>query len=346
MKKSGFTPVTGQKMMRELKLGLNLWGFFSYKKEWQPHLNGLEFELPNQKTKASKKHFEEIAAKGFNFARLQICWTPHMDSNNIINNAWLNRIEETVNYALDAGLYIIINAYNGPDEKDEGTISYDEVFPYLSAVWEQTSRRFKDYSEYVIFDLMNEPRGENWDVGQEASAAVNRLNADVIKIIRESGGYNEKRIVLLPTAGASAYNALQYFTFPDDAYCMANIHSYTPWWFCLGEEAGPYEKRDSSHAVFGVEADKQVGELFSILENELTAKGIPFVMGETGAVNKNNMPERLKWVEAYISKGAKIGMPIAIHNDDASYKLFDYETLQWVDEEYLNKIFTVYKMND
>ena len=339
-----FTPITGKEMMKKLSLGLNLWGYFSWKNYGD--LSGLSLEFAGQGVKAAPQQFKFMAERGFTFVRFQVCWAPHLDKQNNIDKAWLDRVEEVINYALDAGLYVILNAYYGPDEKDAGAITYNEVWTYLSAIWQQTAERFKSHSERLIFDIMNEPHSEGWDVGSDASAVVNRLNADALKIIRKSGGYNKKRVVLLPTAGASTDSlALQHYVFPNDKYCMASIHSYTPWWFCLGEEAGSYSKRDKNHAQFSDKAAQEIYELFRRLKQMLTSRNIPFVMGETGAVNKNNLQERLKWVDIFMSEAGKAGMPTGIHSDVLHYRVFDYASLQWTDPEYLNAIFDTYKTN-
>jgi endoglucanase len=337
-----FTPVTGHEMMKRLDLGMNLFGYFSFWQEWAPNLSGLALEMPGRE-KASPELFEALAAKGFDFVRFQIHWMPHLDKDYNIDKAWLDRIQEVTDWALDAGLHVILNTYAGPDEKDEGELSYDEIKPYLLAVWKQVAERFKDYSEYVIFDVMNEPHGEDWDIGAHTASVVNKLNADALSLIRKSGGFNDKRIVLLPTAGASADRmALERYVFPDDKYCMASVHAYTPWWFSLGEEAGDYKSRSGRHDVFSKEAEQEIHHMYKRLQSFLTDKKIPFLMGETGAVDKDNINERVKWASVYFKEAGKIGMPTCLHSDLNDYEQINNFSMEWKYPDFINAIFTAY----
>lgn len=256
-------------------------------------------------------------------------------------------MQQVVDWAIEAGLYVILNTYHGPDEKEKGNPSYEEVSPYLTAVWQQTAQHFKNHSEYLLFDVMNEPHGEGWRDEPEIIDLVNRLNTDALNVIRQSGGYNDRRIVLLPTAYAHVTKpVLEKYAFPaDDPYCIASIHAYTPWWFCLGEEAVSYEMRNLGfdHTIFSPAAEQEIRDMFLLLKEIFIPRGIPFVMGEAGAVSNNAcLSERLKWVNAYFTGAKNLGMPVCIHSDIGHYAQIDYPTLKWVDPEYLQAIFAAY----
>ena len=55
---------------------------------------------------------------GFGAIRVPVTWFNHMDSNGKVDEAWMNRVHEVVDYVIDAGLYCIINVYHDTGNGD------------------------------------------------------------------------------------------------------------------------------------------------------------------------------------------------------------------------------------
>jgi len=343
-----FNPLTGREMMNKLQLGMNMWGLYTACLDWAPeNIGGLDLELSGN-GKIAPELFQAISKKGFNFVRLQVAWEPHLDKNYNIDKAWLDRIEEVANMAVDAGLYVIINEYEAEYKGYVGmpNLSYQQTETYLNKVWSQIAGRFKNHSEHIIFDVMNEPFGGgcDWNFTDEICDNVNKLNAVALKAIRESGGNNQKRIVLLPTAGANVGSfTLERYVFPDDRYCMASVHAYSPWWFCLFSVNSPERSQfDFDITKFSADGEREIKEMFKLLDDYLISKNIPFIMGEVGAINNNNIKDRVKWAEIYFSEAKKRGMPCAVHTDGGGFGFIDYFAVKWDDPEYINAVFEGY----
>ena len=83
-----------------------------------------------------------------------------------IDEEWMNRVQEVVDYAIDAQLYVIINSHHDVDFYYPTKERLPEGLRYIEAVWTQISERFKDYDKRLIFESMNEPRlkgtGKEW----------------------------------------------------------------------------------------------------------------------------------------------------------------------------------------
>ena len=56
---------------------------------------------------------------GFGAIRVPVTWGVHMDADGKVYDEWMNRVNEVVDYVLDAGLYCIINVHHdtGADEQ-------------------------------------------------------------------------------------------------------------------------------------------------------------------------------------------------------------------------------------
>lgn len=239
-----FTPVTGWDMMAKLGAGITFantteartWPWVS---EWKTD----DTETCWGQPKIEQWHFQSVALKGFDSYRMCVSWTPHMDENYKIEPAWMDRIQQIVDWALDAGLNVVLNTHH--EEELYWLIrdgEYEKAKKHLNAIWSQLAERFKDYPESLIFELMNEPNllehyggngewvTENGQISLELCETVNKLNFDALDTIRHSGGYNDKRVVVLCLPGAQALTIL-YMSIPDDPYIMFGAFGYEPGFF-------------------------------------------------------------------------------------------------------------------
>lgn len=80
-----------------------------------------------------------------------------------INTAYMDRVEEIVNYALDAEMFVVLN-----DHWDGGwwamfgssdATTAQNAFTMYESMWTQIAERFKDYSDMLIFESANEELG-------------------------------------------------------------------------------------------------------------------------------------------------------------------------------------------
>ncbi|GHV40749.1 hypothetical protein FACS189490_06410 [Clostridia bacterium] len=348
---AAFTPVTGWEMMSKLKLGINIGNTLDATEgDWDDHATGLDLETSWGNPKITPDLFNAIAKKGFNFVRLPVTWKQHLDGNYNVDKTCFDRVQQCVDWALDAGLYVILNSHHDSFEPAEGKdLDYEYALKELTAIWKQVAPRFKDYSEKLMFNVMNEPHGANWvdDPTGKLVQSVNKLNAAALKIVRDSGGNNAKRIVMIPSAGAN-WEMAKYIDFPaDDKYVMADIHAYEPWNFALAAENG------SEWAVDKFTDDGHISKVFNMLNDELLKKGIPFIIGETAAFDQNNLAERVKWAKTYFATTGKLGIPVAwwsvgqltdTKNTNSAMALIDRYSYEWYFPEILDVIFSAYNL--
>ena len=178
--------------------------------------------------------FKTVARDGVSCVRIPITWEEHMDKEYNISAAWLDKVEICVQWALDAGLTVILAT--GQEEGLYRLIdndNYSEAKRQLTFMWEQIAERFAGYPEKLVFEVMDAPHriirgGGIWDAGGKLDlrlcAAVNRLNLDALDVIRKGGGHNE-RVVVLAVPGANIA-AVPEFQMPEDPYTVLGV-SYT-----------------------------------------------------------------------------------------------------------------------
>ncbi len=290
--------------------------------------------------KTTKELIATIKKSGFNTLRLPTSWGTHLGQapDYKIDGEWIRRVQEIVDYSIQNGMFVILNAHH-----EEWYYPYyknaDRAKDILYKVWAQIAERFKEYNEYLIFEGLNEPRQvgteAEWNGGNEEGwEVVNQLNEVFVKTIRNSGGNNPARhLMIAPYAATTNLNAWNTFRVPEDDKVIISIHAYIPENFAL--------KKDGT-AAWSVLNKNDTFAIDSLIDNidvKFLSKGIPVIIGEFGAVNKNNSKTISEWAEYYVSKATEKNIP-CIWWDNGKFEekgelfgLIDRTTYQWKNPE-------------
>lgn len=237
--------------------------------------------------KVTKELFTSLKKNGVNAVRIPVTWRDHMDSNGNIDREWMDRVQQVVDYAYSQGMYVIINVHHdgGGDPKfgawiiEESQNDYNTFLKKYKNVWKQIAERFKNYSDYLIFESMNEVGFDTLYNKNKADAynLINKINQDFVDIIRATGGNNAKRHLLI----AGYYTDIErtcdsLYKMPDDKAerCILSVHYYTPWDFCTC---------DIKH-TWGTNSEvRQRETLIGKMKKNFVDKGIPVIIGEYAA---------------------------------------------------------------
>jgi len=233
--------------------------------------------------KATQELFNALKEDGISAVRIPVTWRDHLDENNNIDEEWMDRVQEVVDYAYDIGMYVIINVHHdgGDDAKFGAWVrgaadDYDAFYKRYSAIWNQIAERFRDYSDYLVFESMNEVGFDNLSQNK-AYELLNKINQDFVDIIRESGGNNEKRHLLIAGYWTDIERTCSSaFQMPDDPAerCIVSVHYYTPWDFCTTNIKNEW----------GTAAEvKTMERLIGKMNTTFAEKGIPVIIGEYAA---------------------------------------------------------------
>jgi len=256
-----------------------------------------------------------IKNAGFNTIRIPVSWTKASSGapNYTIRADWMTRVVEVVNYAVENDMYIILNTHHD-----------ENVFTFMNSnaaagqaafkkIWEQIADTFKNYDEKLIFEGLNEPRtmgsANEWSGGTPEER--NNLNAYYpifVNAVRNSGGNNNRRILQINTYAASVeQSAIDGLTLPTDTVAnklVVSVHAYQPYPFCYIPDVGNQTTWSSSNPsdVAGV-----TGPIDRVY-NKFVSNGIPVIIGEFYAMDKNNEAARAAWAEYYVDYAWKKGI--------------------------------------
>ena len=250
---------------------------------------------------------------GFGAIRVPVTWNEHMDENGTVDKAWMDRVEQIVNYVLDEGLYCILNVHH--DTGTDGWMRASRKGYYATAerykgLWRQIAERFAPYGQKLLFESYNEllDDSDSWNsTTTDGFRYANYYNEDFVNVVRSTGGSNNfNRNLICNTYAASATKeALKAFVLPSDrieGHLIAEVHSYAPYNFAMNEGTWAVQEFDSS-------CESEVVGMIEDLNEYFISKGIPCIIGEYGCTAARANEESCKQAACYVSTAAKYGIP-------------------------------------
>ena len=315
---------------------------------------GLESETSWGQPMTTEELIDFVRDTGFTTIRIPVSWGNHVDEDYNIDAEWMARVTEIVEWAENAGLYVIINSHHDCDKYFPTEEHYEESERYIKTIWAQIAENFKDHDEQLIFESMNEPRlmgtNKEWwfnaddEEGLESIRVISKLNQVFVDTVRAAGGKNETRFLMVPSNAANAYNAMsEAFTLPTDtaeSRIMLSVHAYTPYDFTMNYAGGTAKWNARSKGGLSFIKD---------LDNTFVKNGIGVVIGEFGATNKDNLDARVAWATDYTTMTSEAGISCVLWDNggtkagDENFGMIDRNNLEIYYPELLNAMLESYK---
>lgn len=323
--------ITSMQLVKEMNAGWNLGNTLD-----ATGAKGIAAESSWGNPVTTKEMIQMVKDAGFNTVRIPITWDGHFGEapDYEIDEEWMDRIQEVTDYAIDMGMFAIINLHH-EDWHFPTEDNFESAKETLIKIWEQIAERFEGYDEHLIFEAMNEPRlkgtPDEWNGGTpEAREIINKLNVVFHDTIRNSGGNNPQRHLMLPTYAASsdwvAINAIQL---PEDDKIIVSVHAYLPYKFALSDEQVLEWNADN------IADTRDIDNLMEQLDKYFISNDIPVIIGEYGARNKYNLNARVDWAHYYVKAAADKGIPCIWWDNGAfvgsgeNFGLLNRNTMTW-----------------
>lgn len=264
----------------------------------------LSYETYWGQPKTTQAMIDGMKAAGFDTIRIPVAWmtnaTHLYEGDYTIDAGYMDRVEEVVRYARKAGMYVIINDHwdggwygmFGSESAETRALAMEAY----KAMWQQIAERFRDYSDYLIFESANEELGGRFDensplycsdsvvtylTDDERYALTNEINQTFVDVVRATGGNNATRFLLI--AGYSTnidQTCDDRFQMPKDtadSKLMVSVHYYDPWSYCGASSA-------ASATKWGKVSDYEYLDQQLAKMTKFTEAGYGVVIGEYGAL--------------------------------------------------------------
>ena len=329
--------------------------------------------------KVQRELIHAVKLAGFQTIRIPVSYFASIGEgpDYTIDPAWLRRIKEVVDYAVEEGLYTIINMHGdgyptisaawllcGADEEKQV-----EIKAKYAACWKQIATVFKDYDEHLIFEAMNEEYSKTGEA-EYVMGNISAYDQIFVDTVRQTGGNNDKRWLLVCGSNTNIDSACicldnGNLKLPTDNYknssitenrIMFSVHYYDPWEFCGDgtEKSGPSQWGKDSIVVanspnaWGQEdhMDEQLKKMYDYF----VTKGYPVILGEFGCIDKSKYDPLSTHFRAYYDKTfcetAKKYKCVPVYWDNGvatnSYGLIDRNTYEIVHQDIIDSMVDVF----
>ena len=300
--------ITTMELVRDMGIGINIGNTFESCGDWIAQWGDgttASYETAWGSPVITQEMVNGYADAGFGVLRIPVAWSNMMvqDGSYKINQQWMERVTQVVDWTLDSGMYAIVNIHwdNGwvntfPENKDECMKRY-------TAMWEQICENFRDYGDHLMFESQNEELGweslwNKWkgtDGKDESYQLVNEVNQKFVDIVRSSGGNHPERHLLISGYNTGISETCDpLFKMPSDpaGRCAVSVHYYTPAGFAILEEDADWGK---ARSTWGTQEDfTELYGFMDMMKSSFIDKGIPVIIGEYGCPIKNKDPESVR----------------------------------------------------
>lgn len=307
-------------------VGWNLGNTFDATGEWitkSTKGENRDFETAWGNPLTTRATIDHVAQLGFDTVRVPVTWLYHFDEEGNIDEKWMARVKEVVDWVLDDDMYCIVNIHH--DTGADGWLrassaGFEKNKVLVEKLWQQIAVTFADYPDKLLFEGFNEMLDEdnNWtNASSDAAAAINNYNQLFVDTVRATGGNNEKRNLICNTyAAANDTQTLNLFKMPTDTaqnHLLAEVHFYSPYEFCA--------TTDNSLTEYTEDIEKTINNTLFRIINWRTYINAPVVIGEFGTEDKGNLEDRVKWHEKVVTVCKNMKMACIVWDNGGKFNM-------------------------
>jgi endoglucanase len=188
--------------------GVNLTGWFQTDSPGQ-----IQF------TKFTKQDFADIKSLGCDVIRLPINMHAMTSGSPdyTFDPLYFSFLDSAVTWCEDLNIYLMLDNHSF----DPSVNTQPAIVNILIKVWEQMAEHYKNRSDYVLYEVLNEPHGIS-------AADWGEIQKQVISAIR---AIDTKHTIVVGGTGYNSYNELNSLPFYTDTNLLYTFHFYDPFVF-------------------------------------------------------------------------------------------------------------------
>ena len=260
---------------------------------------------------ASQELIDAVKAAGFDTIRIPVAWSRFSDEANfVIEQSWMDRVEEVVNYALNADMYVLLNLHWDGGWMQPTYAEQAYVNERLAIMWQQIAQRFAGYDQRLLFAGSNEVMVEG-DYGTptaEYYTVQNGFNQTFVDTVRATGGHNAARFLVVQGFNTNIDHTVNFAVVPSDPAndkLLMEVHYYDPFNFTLNEDSTITQWGDDAADPAKTESwahEDHLNAQFTKMQDTYVANGVGVILGEYGAIRRADHAEheayRIAWNRA------------------------------------------------
>ena len=179
-------------------------------------------DLPNL-NKHDEEDFACLKSMGIEVIRLPVHFDLLMEpyDTGTIYDFVLEKLDQVCDWAEKYQIYLVIDDHSfNTEEYDHNPPSAKIYQEHLESVWSQIAYRYKDRSQYIIYEILNEPKSH----GEIATKWI-KIQQNIINLIRT---YDPTRDIVVTGADFSNIDGLVKMKPYKDSNLIYTFHFYEP----------------------------------------------------------------------------------------------------------------------
>lgn len=266
----------------------------------------------------TRADLQAVRAAGFDTIRVPIKWSAHTMTGApyTIDPAFRARIDEVMDWSLEAGLNIIINVHH-----------YDELYTdparheaRLAAIWSQLATWYRNAPPGVMFEIINEPRDAF------SGDRINRVQHAILADIRRT---NPTRTVILTGDGWGGLDGMDTLRMPADPYVVGTVHYYGPFEFTHQAAEWLPDAPPAGRGWPQAGDRQQLATDIARMARFRDRIGAPVLMGEYGTGTQIPLAARVSWTADVTRAFDDIAMPTCYFDFGSSFAAYDKANRRW-----------------
>ncbi len=294
-------------MAQAMGIGVNIGNTFDNTVAWETGWN---------EPLVTQTYINGMASHGIKTVRVPVAWDTYA-VNGVIPADKMARVHQVVQWIIGTGMYAIVNIHwdRGWIDNQGKPTQYqltDDVRAKFASYWTQISTAFADVGDHLVLESMNE-EGVFYVGGTASSipdySPLNELNQTFVNIVRNGGGANETRALLIAGFATDiGKTCVDAFAIPSDSAgtgkLFLSIHYYTPSTFCILAAPASYGVPATTWGTPAEQATLQ--SLFNRLTAFSLARDIPVIIGEFAVTRGSGQyvrqsASRILWMKSVAS---------------------------------------------
>jgi endoglucanase len=288
----------------------------------------------------TKKDFENIKSLGCDHIRLPLelfdMTGPAPDYT--LDPLLFIFLDQIIDWSEELDLYLILDNHSW----DPDSVTDPDIKDQLLAVWKQLADRYKDRSNLICYEILNEPHGI-------ADAVWHNIQQQAIDTIR---AYDQTHTLIVGPANWNSYNNLKYMPEFTGENLIYTFHFYEPHVFThqgaawnipsmenLGGVPYPYDAArmpdlpeelkgtwvEDRYNAYPIEGnDTWVRSQIDIAIQFMNERQVPLWCGEFGAYMPNSQTEdRARWLETVRTYLEDNGIAWALFEYGGGFGIFE-----------------------
>ncbi len=287
---------------------------------------------------------DNLRGQGFSSIRIPVTWQGHWDDvSKQIDAEYLNKIKSFVDIAISKDMNVILTMYDDSWKWISNTTNTTETLALFQTLWTQIATYFASCNEGLCFEAANAPFFRGME-SKDQLELLNQYNRSFVKTVRDMGGMNKERFLLLPLLNGQVNeeNCKSMVSFVNelkDSKVIVSAQYYGLWNFSVNA---------AGTTTFNQDAKQHMLNFFSCINTYFANNQIPIICGEYGLYgyptyeNAIARGERLQYFNQFVTKAYAAKLSIFLWDTGV---LYNRTTDQWIDED-LAYIIKNYERND